>query len=68
MDTSCIRFYILIIQTVFQYSLKSILDILQEDKMMLMTNHQMGEYLCVGDQIALYSVETEGYAYSVQSR
>ncbi|VDI71716.1 Hypothetical predicted protein [Mytilus galloprovincialis] len=35
--------------------------------MMLMTNHQMGEYLCVGDQIALYSVETEGYAYSVQS-
>ncbi|CAG2222643.1 unnamed protein product [Mytilus edulis] len=27
----------------------------------------MGEYLCVGDQIALYSVETEGYAYSVQS-
>ncbi|CAG2222632.1 unnamed protein product [Mytilus edulis] len=52
----------------FQYSLKSILDILQEDKMMLMTNHQMGEYLCVGDQIALYSVETEGYAYSVQSR
>lgn len=35
---------------------------------MLTTNHSMGEYLCVGDHIALFSVETEGYAYSVQSR
>jgi len=35
---------------------------------MLMTNQAMGEYLCVGDQIGLYSVETEGYTYSVQSR
>ena len=33
-----------------------------------MTNQAMGEYLCVGDQIGLYSVETEGYTYSVQSR
>jgi hypothetical protein len=30
-----------------------------------MTNQAMGEYLCVGDQIGLYSVETEGYTYSV---
>ena len=40
----------------------------KETNMMLMVNQAMGEYLCVGDQIALYSVETEGYAYSVQSR
>lgn len=30
-------------------------------------NNGAGEYLCVGDHICLYSVETEGYAYSYQT-
>ncbi|KAL4233979.1 hypothetical protein ACF0H5_005634 [Mactra antiquata] len=30
-------------------------------------NGSHGEFLCIGDSICLYSVETEGYAYSLQS-
>lgn len=36
--------------------------------MALMTNTTAGDFLCIGDSIALYSVETEGYVYSLQSR
>ncbi|XP_078335085.1 inositol 1,4,5-trisphosphate-gated calcium channel ITPR2-like [Crassostrea virginica] len=35
--------------------------------MALMTNTTAGDFLCIGDSIALYSVETEGYVYSLQS-
>ena len=35
---------------------------------MMMNTTNVGEYLNVGDYICLYSVETEGYAYSLQSR
>ncbi|XP_021341779.1 inositol 1,4,5-trisphosphate receptor type 2-like [Mizuhopecten yessoensis] len=35
--------------------------------MMMLSNTAAGEYLNVGDYVALYSVETEGYVYSVQS-
>ena len=34
----------------------------------MQTNTAMGDYLCVGDYVGLYSVETEGYVYSLQSR
>ena len=34
----------------------------------MMNTTNVGEYLNVGDYICLYSVETEGYAYSLQSR
>lgn len=36
--------------------------------MALLSSTTAGDYLCIGDSIALYSVETEGYAYSLQSR
>ena len=28
----------------------------------------VGDYLCIGDFICLYSVDTEGYVYSIESR
>ncbi|KAK3086885.1 hypothetical protein FSP39_024881 [Pinctada imbricata] len=34
---------------------------------MMQSNTAVGEYLCVGDYIGLFSVETEGYVYSLQS-
>lgn len=36
--------------------------------MALLSSTTAGDYLCIGDSIALYSVETEGYVYSLQSR
>ncbi|XP_041376656.1 inositol 1,4,5-trisphosphate receptor type 1-like [Gigantopelta aegis] len=33
----------------------------------MMTNSNVGEHLYIGDYISLYSVETEGYIYSLQS-
>ena len=35
---------------------------------MMQPTTNLGEFLCVGDYICLFSVETEGYTYSLQSR
>lgn len=34
----------------------------------MMTSPGAGDYLCIGDYICLYSVDTEGYVFSIESR